>query len=110
MFTTAGATSRAAPSAATVVALCVDDETPPFAFVTIDGHAAVDEQPGELRRWATRIGGRYPGEERAEEYGRRNAVEGSCSCASWRERASPTALGLPRGLLPRGRPSCPPGR
>jgi hypothetical protein len=29
---------------------------------------------GEMLTWATRIGGRYMGPERAEEYGRRNAV------------------------------------
>jgi len=58
------------------VCLCVDDETPPFAFVTIEGEAIVEQSPGELLRWATRIGGRYMGSERAEEYGRRNAVEG----------------------------------
>jgi hypothetical protein len=30
----------------------------------------------DLRRWATRIGGRYMGADRAEAYGRRNGVEG----------------------------------
>jgi hypothetical protein len=30
--------------------------------------------PDELLHWATRIGGRYMGAERAEAYGRRNAV------------------------------------
>jgi len=58
------------------VCLCVDDETPPFAFVTIEGEAIVEHSPDELLRWATRIGGRYMGSERADEYGRRNAVEG----------------------------------
>ena len=58
------------------VSLCVDDETPPFAYVTIEGEARTDPDPDELLRWATRIGGRYMGADRAEEYGRRNAVEG----------------------------------
>jgi PPOX class probable F420-dependent enzyme len=58
------------------VCLCVDDETPPFAFVTVEGLAAIDPDPGALVSLATRIGGRYMGPERAEEYGRRNAVEG----------------------------------
>ena len=57
------------------VSLCVDDEAPPFAFVTIEGEAHSDPDRGELLRWATRIGGRYMGADRAEEYGR-NAVEG----------------------------------
>ena len=58
------------------VCLCVDEERPPYAFVTIAGPAAVSEDPGELLRWAIRIGGRYMGTERAAEYGRRNAVPG----------------------------------
>jgi PPOX class probable F420-dependent enzyme len=56
------------------VSLCLDDEAPPFAFVTVEGEAIVERDPGELLCWATRIGGRYMGAERAEEYGRRNAV------------------------------------
>ena len=58
------------------VSLCVDDERPPFAFVMVEGHAEVSEDLDELLRWATVIAGRYLGEERAEEYGVRNAVEG----------------------------------
>jgi PPOX class probable F420-dependent enzyme len=56
------------------VCLCWDDERPPFSFVTVAGTAAYDDDPGELVRWATRIGGRYMGADRAEEYGRRNGV------------------------------------
>lgn len=56
------------------VALCWDDERPPFSFLTISGSATTDTDPGELMRWATRIGGRYMGADRAEEYGRRNGV------------------------------------
>ena len=58
------------------VALCVQDESPPFAFVLVEGIAAVSEDPTELLRWATRIGGRYMGADHADEYGRRNAVPG----------------------------------
>ncbi len=58
------------------VALCVDDERPPFAFVLIEGTASISEDPGALRHWATAIGGRYMGDDRAEEFGRRNAVPG----------------------------------
>jgi len=56
------------------VCLCWDDERPPFSFVTVNGTATTDTAPDELLRWATAIGGRYMGEERAEEFGRRNAV------------------------------------
>jgi PPOX class probable F420-dependent enzyme len=58
------------------VCLCVDDEDSPFAYVMVEGEAEVTEDPDELLRWATRLGGRYMGADRAEEFGRRNAVEG----------------------------------
>ncbi|MFI8091699.1 PPOX class F420-dependent oxidoreductase [Streptomyces sp. NPDC086080] len=58
------------------VALCVDDDRPPFGFVVLWGRARLSEDPGQLRYWATRIGGRYMGEDRAEEFGERNAVPG----------------------------------
>ncbi|MCZ7456378.1 PPOX class F420-dependent oxidoreductase [Streptomyces sp. WMMC940] len=58
------------------VALCVDDDRPPFSFVVVQGRAEVSEDPGRLRHWATRIAARYMGEERAEEYGARNGVPG----------------------------------
>ncbi|MFJ8542286.1 PPOX class F420-dependent oxidoreductase [Streptomyces sp. NPDC093586] len=58
------------------VALCVDDDRPPFDFVVLQGRARIVEDSGELRRWAARIGARYMGEERAEEFGARNGVPG----------------------------------
>ena len=58
------------------LALVVDDERPPFAFVHIRGTAAVSEDNAELLRFATEIGARYMGPERAEEFGKRNAVPG----------------------------------
>jgi len=57
-------------------ALCVDDERPPFAFVTIEGQAEISRDLDEMLRWATLIGGRYMGAARAEQFGRRNAVPG----------------------------------
>jgi len=56
------------------VCLCFDDEAPPFSFVTVAGVATTSTDPSELLAWATRIGGRYMGAERAADYGRRNAV------------------------------------
>jgi len=58
------------------VSICVDDDKPPFAFVIIEGVAALTDNHEELRYWATRIAGRYMGEELAEAYGKRNSVEG----------------------------------
>src|SRR5215510_5932036 len=39
------------------VAVVVDDQTPPFAYVHIRGRAVLSEDPGELLRCATEIGG-----------------------------------------------------
>ncbi|GHF05781.1 PPOX class F420-dependent oxidoreductase [Streptomyces werraensis] len=58
------------------IALCVDDDRPPFAYVVLEGRARLSEEPGELRHWAARIGARYMGEDRAEEFGARNGVPG----------------------------------
>ena len=58
------------------VCLCVDDETPPFAYIMIEGTAIMTADRDTLLHWATRIGGRYMGAELAEAYGNRNAVEG----------------------------------
>jgi PPOX class probable F420-dependent enzyme len=58
------------------VSLSVDDQRPPYSFVVIEGVAELSEDLGELRRWATAIGGRYMGADRAEEFGARNAVPG----------------------------------
>ena len=58
------------------LSICVDDETPPFSYIIIEGTATITEAPNELRHWATRIGGRYMGQNLAEAYGKRNSVEG----------------------------------
>jgi PPOX class probable F420-dependent enzyme len=58
------------------VALCVDDERPPFSFVVVEGTVDLVDDEGELRRWAAIIGGRYMGADQAEVYGERNGVPG----------------------------------
>ncbi|RII09398.1 putative pyridoxine/pyridoxamine 5'-phosphate oxidase [Streptomyces sp. YIM 130001] len=58
------------------IALCVDDDRPPFAFVVVQGIAEVSEDLSAVRHWAARIGARYMGEDRAEEFGERNGVPG----------------------------------
>jgi PPOX class probable F420-dependent enzyme len=58
------------------VSLCIDEEEPPFHFVLIEGTSELTEGDPELLYWATRIGGRYMGADRADEYGQRNAAEG----------------------------------
>lgn len=58
------------------IALVVEDDEPPFAFVHVRGRVTIHESPEDLLRFATAIGSRYMGEARAEEFGHRNAVPG----------------------------------
>jgi len=58
------------------IALVIDDDTPPYAFVHLRGRATITEDPDELLRFATAIGERYMGQDRAAEFGKRNAVPG----------------------------------
>jgi len=56
--------------------LCIDDERPPFSYVVLEGMVELSDDLVEVRHWATVIGGRYMGVDRAEEYGARNGVAG----------------------------------
>ena len=67
-----GRNLRRSPRAAVVV----DEEVAPYAFVHIRGRVTLSEDLEELLRFATAIGGRYVGADRAGEFGRRNAVPG----------------------------------
>jgi PPOX class probable F420-dependent enzyme len=59
------------------VSICVDNQTPQFSFVIIDGTAKIFRyKQKELLKWATRIAERYMGKDKAEAYGRRNSGEG----------------------------------
>jgi PPOX class probable F420-dependent enzyme len=51
------------------VALNVDDDRPPFAFVTIRGEAQLVPRPDDFLVWTTRIARRYVGPDRALEVG-----------------------------------------
>ncbi len=59
------------------VSICVDDESPPYAFVIIQGTAKFSDNQKDLLKWNTILGGRYMGEKLAEVYGKRNTVKGS---------------------------------
>lgn len=74
--TVKGRNLRANPRAA----LSADIDTYPFTFVTVRGPVTLDEHPADLLSWATRIAQRYVPAGRAEEYGRRNAVDGEMLC------------------------------
>jgi len=56
--------------------LCVDLEEPPYGFVQVQGEVELSEDPPELLRTSTALAARYMGPERAEEFGKRNAVPG----------------------------------
>jgi PPOX class probable F420-dependent enzyme len=59
------------------VSICVDDQTPPFSFVTVYGIAKIQRcKQNELFRFATKIARRYMGKDNAELYGRRNSTAG----------------------------------
>ena len=58
------------------VAICVELEEPPYAFIQVQGVAELSEEPADVLATATAIAARYMGPERAEEFGRRNGVPG----------------------------------
>lgn len=77
VFTTGASSIKAANMRRDArVSLCVDDETPPYAYAMVEGSISMSDDLNALLHWATRIGGRYMGEARAEEFGRRNGVPG----------------------------------
>ncbi|MDQ1179453.1 PPOX class probable F420-dependent enzyme [Rhodococcus sp. SORGH_AS 301] len=57
-------------------ALVVDDDRPPYSFVMFQGTACIDHDPTEARRWAGRLGARYMGDDRVDEYSERNGGPG----------------------------------
>jgi PPOX class probable F420-dependent enzyme len=75
------------------VSLCFDDDRPPFSFVVVEATVTISEDPDDLLRWATVIGGRYMGADQAERFGRRNGVPGELLV-----RATPTRIVAVRDL------------
>jgi PPOX class probable F420-dependent enzyme len=58
------------------ISICVDDDQPPFSFVTVEGTATLSNDLPEVKRWAGRLGARYMGQDKAEAYAERNGVPG----------------------------------
>jgi hypothetical protein len=56
--------------------LVVDLEEAPYAYVLVEGTVEISRDLDEIKRYATQIGARYMGEDRAEAFGARNGVEG----------------------------------
>lgn len=75
---------RANPRAA----LSVDSDEFPYAFVAVRGPVSLSTTHDDLLLWSTRIAERYVPEGRAEEFGRRNAVEGEMVCRLKLERVT----------------------
>ncbi|MGA8547837.1 MAG: PPOX class F420-dependent oxidoreductase [Mycobacterium sp.] len=77
VFTTGGETAKGRALARdSRVVICVDDPHPPYSFVQVQGTASMQDDAEDLLDIATRIGGRYMGAHRADEFGQRNAVPG----------------------------------
>jgi PPOX class probable F420-dependent enzyme len=58
------------------VSLVVDLEQPPYAFVMVEGRVSISEDLDEMLPLSIAIARRYVAAERAEDFGRRNAVQG----------------------------------
>jgi PPOX class probable F420-dependent enzyme len=56
--------------------LVVDLEEPPYGFVLVEGTVELSTDLTEMLPWSIAIARRYMGPELAEQFGRRNAVEG----------------------------------
>jgi hypothetical protein len=60
------------------VSICIDDQKPPFSFVTIHGTAKIyPYKQKEVLKWATKIAERYVGKKNAKTYGKVNSSEGA---------------------------------
>lgn len=57
-------------------ALSLDNSTPPYDSVRIEGPVQLINDPEQVRHWATVLGGKYMGAEKADAFGARNAVPG----------------------------------
>jgi PPOX class probable F420-dependent enzyme len=58
------------------VAVVVQDPEPPYDYAAVEGIAELIDDLALCREISTRLGAKYMGADRAEEFGRRNGVEG----------------------------------
>ncbi len=58
------------------VSVSVDDQSPLYSFVILEGYAEISDQPDQLLSWATKIAERYMGVNNAKAYGKRNSAKG----------------------------------
>lgn len=57
-------------------ALTVQDDRPPYSYLSVEGPVELLDDLATVRAWATRLGGRYLGAALAEAAGERNGVPG----------------------------------
>ncbi|HYI25421.1 MAG TPA: PPOX class F420-dependent oxidoreductase [Thermomicrobiales bacterium] len=74
-------------------ALSVDDTAEGSSYVTIEGTVTIDPDPEQSRIWATRLGGKYMGADRAKEFGARNGIPGE-----YVYRLTPARMSGARGI------------
>lgn len=59
------------------VSICVEDDSYPYGFATLQGLATLHElHRDDLLKWTTQIASRYVPQDQASKFGRRNAVDG----------------------------------
>jgi len=58
------------------VVVVVQDPRPPYSYVSVEGEARLVDDLAQCRRISTLLGAKYMGADRAEEFGKRNGVEG----------------------------------
>src|SRR5689334_16395935 len=77
VFTTWHTTVKAANiRARPAVSVVVQDPAPPYSYVSIEGEARLIDDLAVCRQVSTRLGAKYMGPDRAEEFGKRNGVAG----------------------------------
>jgi PPOX class probable F420-dependent enzyme len=58
------------------VVVVVQDPRPPYNYVSIEGDARLIDDLAQCRDVSTKLGAKYMGADRAEEFGKRNGVPG----------------------------------
>jgi PPOX class probable F420-dependent enzyme len=77
LFTRADSVKGKAMRANPQVSLVVDDDQPPYSFVSVEGTAELSDDPAELRRCATIISERYLPPEQAAQFVEYSAAAGN---------------------------------
>ena len=75
------------------VAMTVQDPVPPYDYVALEGTAELIDDLADCRAISTRLGAKYMGADRADEFGERNGVAGELVV-----RVTPTRIHGFRGV------------